>query len=497
MNLVNQLVYNYMNQPEKICLVQDDRVLSYGEFYKRVAKFKKLLEEKGIKPGDKILVFAQMSIELYICLFAIWSIGAIACTIDEEFLKRDIEKFDFNEIDALIESTKFAIYSNTNDKLSTLENRININIIELLQVDDEDELEINPVESEFPAINIYTLGRGGITKIYERSHRFLELQSEILQTQLKYDSRDVELSSIPFFALANIDIGITTVIADANYSDLMDSNPKNLISQINNGKINRIMASPGLLKLITDYCMKKNIKCERITRIFTRGGTIFLDAIYDLKNVFPNAKITILYGLVESEPISELDISDISMEDVENTKNGKGILAGNIVGVEDCKIIKNIDEELGEINEAVFQDLQTDDVGEIVVTGGNVIKGYLKGIGDSENKFSVDGKKYHRTGDLGYFDDKNRLWLKGRKDDPHFNIEAALHAKYRMGKIAVLTKDGKIIVVLERDNLISEKEIKQGISFEKIDEIKYVKKIPVDKRYGTKVDYVELNKMLK
>ena len=52
-------------------------------------------------------------------------------------------------------------------------------------------------------------------------------------------------------------------------------------------------------------------------------------------------------------------------------------------------------------------------------------------------------------------------------------------------------------MVLERSNLISEKDIKQAILFEKIDEIKYVKKIPVDKRHSTKVDYKELRKILK
>ena len=496
MNIVNQLMFNYKNQPEKICLVQGDRVVTYGEFYKKVSNLKKYLEKNGVEEGTKVLVLSHMSIDLYITLYSIWSIGAVVCVIDEEYLKNDIQKFDFSKINVLIESTKFAIYSNMNEHLTNLEKRININIIDFLEEDDE-ELKITPVEGDFPAMHTYTLGKDGITKIAERSHKFLEKQSEILQENLRYVSRDVELSSIPLFALTNIDIGITTVIADANFSDLMDSNPKKLINQINNGKINRILASPGLLKLIAEYCMKKNIKCDGITKIFTRGGTIFLDTIYDLKNVFPNAKIIVLYGLIEAEPISELDINDISMEDVENTKNGRGILVGKIIGVEDCKIIKNMKEEIGEINEAVFQELQMDDIGEIVVTGDNVIKSYLDKIGDTENKFLVEGKIYHRTGDLGYFDQKNRLWITGRKDIPLFNVEAALHAKYKMGRIAVFNQNGKVSLVVERDNLIPEKELKQGLTFEKIDEIRYVKKIPLDKRYGTKVEYEELKKLLK
>ncbi len=217
MNIVNQLVFNYKNQPEKICLVQGDRVVTYGEFYKKVSSLKKYLEKNGVEEGTKVLVFSQMSIDLYITLFSIWSLGAVACIIDEEYLKNDIHKFDFSKINVLIESTKYALYSSMNEHLMNLEKRININIIDFLE--EEEELEITPVEGDFPAMHTYTLGKDGITKIAERSHKFLEKQSEILQENLRYDSRDVELSSIPFFALTNIDIGITTVIADANFSD--------------------------------------------------------------------------------------------------------------------------------------------------------------------------------------------------------------------------------------------------------------------------------------
>ena len=46
------------------------------------------------------------------------------------------------------------------------------------------------------------------------------------------------------------------------------------------------------------------------------------------------------------------------------------------------------------------------------------------------------------------------------------------------------------------DNKIREEEIRKAITFEKIDEIKYINKIPVDKRHSTKVDYKELKKIL-
>lgn len=118
-------------------------------------------------------------------------------------------------------------------------------------------------------------------------------------------------------------------------------------------------------------------------------------------------------------------------------------------------------------------------------------------FGDAENKFSVDGRIFHRTGDMGVFDKTGRLWLRGRIKTPYFNIEAALHAKFKIGKIAVLEENSKVLLILERGNLICESDLINAISFTKIDGIKYVDKIPVDKRHSTKVDYNELRRILK
>lgn len=90
-----------------------------------------------------------------------------------------------------------------------------------------------------------------------------------------------------------------------------------------------------------------------------------------------------------------------------------------------------------------------------------------------------------------------RLWLRGRIKEPYFNIESALHAKFDIGKTAVFKHNDKIILVLEKNIKINEKEIKNAINFQRINEIKYVNKIPVDKRHSTKVDYNELKKILK
>ena len=229
----------------------------------------------------------------------------------------------------------------------------------------------------------------------------------------------------------------------------------------------------------------------------TGGGAVFLDLINKLKQVFPNSKIVTAYGSTEAEPIAKLDVTNLPKEYIDKIKNGFGIPAGKIIGVDDCKTIVTDKKEIGNISKDDFQKIQTKGVGEIVVSGRNVLGEYVNGIGDAENKFSVDGIKYHRTGDMGILDKNGELWLRGRTKEPYFNIEAALHAFFNINKTAVFNQNEKIILVLEKECNISEKDIKEKITFTKIDEIKFVNQIPTDKRHSSKVDYNELKKLLK
>lgn len=496
-NLAFKLIQNYKNNPDKICLVQDGSQITYKDLYDKVKEFKKYLLSKEIKKESKVLVLVPMSINLYVTLISLWTIGAVPCFMDAGFIKNGMKKNEFANVDGLIGITKYLLYSNINSNLKKLDIKINANVIDKLGISDG-ELSIEEVEGDSDAIITYTSGTTGKPKIAARSHEFLLAQANILENCLDYAGEDIELSTVPIFTLSNISSQITTVIADANFSDLGSSKAKKIVKQIENNKINRIMAAPGLLNVIINYCRANSIVLGNVRKVFTGGGAVFVDFVNELKTVFPNSKIVTLYGSTEAEPIAEQDVTNLDEEDLEKTMRGNGILAGKIVGVSDCKVISSKEKTIGPLTTEEFINMQTEDVGEIVVTGENVLKGYVGGYGDKENKFSVDGTIYHRTGDLGIIDETGRLWLRGRVKNPYFDIEAALHARFKLGKIAVVEKDEKLILVLEEGAFDKTKidVLINAIRFRKIDDIKFIKKIPVDKRHSTKVDYNTLMKMI-
>lgn len=490
-NLAGSLIRNFEIKPDKVCLVQEGQKITYKNLYEKVVAFKHFMKEKGITKGSKVLVLVPMSIELYVTLISLWSIGAIPCFMDAGFIKSGMKNNDFDDIQAVIGIKKYLLYSYINRNLKRVKKRINVAQINSLH--SEEKLEIEEVEESYPAIITYTSGSTGKPKIAERTHEFLRIQGEILEEYLNYEEKDVELSSVPIFTLSNINVGITTIIANANFTNLAKSNPQNLLIQLN--YINRIMAAPGLLEVILNECKKRDQKFTNITKVFTGGGAVFVDLIRKIKEIFPNARIITLYGSTEAEPIAEQDVTELDDADIDQIRNGRGILAGNIIGVEECVLIDPSLIEIGSLTADEFEKIKTTGIGEIVVSGKNVLKGYVGGVGDKENKISVDGKIYHRTGDLGYIDNQGRLWLEGRKKSAFFNVEAALHSRTELGKTAIVKIEDKIYLVLEEKDRVSP-EILHQIEFVKIESIIYVKKIPMDKRHSSKVDYNALYKIV-
>ncbi|MCL2059488.1 MAG: AMP-binding protein [Oscillospiraceae bacterium] len=165
---------------------------------------------------------------------------------------------------------------------------------------------------------------------------------------------------------------------------------------------------------------------------------------------------------------------------------GAGLPVGEVVPEVDCT--------LGDDN-------------EIQVSGETVLKGYLDGIGDDENKIREGDESetvWHRTGDAGYFDVYGRLWLLGRvnqaiNDDRGtlhpFCVECVLDAQFGI-RGAILAIDGERVVVIAKGSANPD-DVLQALKHQHIDRVATVKKIPMDKRHDAKIDYPKLLELLK
>ena len=369
-------------------------------------------------------------------------------------------------------------------------------INENCQVKENKKIEnYEKIEEDTPALISFTSGSTGFPKIIMRTHKFLLGQHNVLEKNIKFEKETSVYSSFPIFLFSHIATGTTTFIPDLNWKKPAESNFRNIVQQIMENNIQNVILPPAIFQNIVKFCKDEKITLENVQKVYTGGAPVFYSLMKKIKEIFTNAKITALYGASEAEPISSLNFEDITKEDIENMKNGEGLLAGKIVNEIELKIEKL--EKSDNVKDS--SELK----GEILVRGENVVNGYL-------NVEKNPDENWHRTGDMGYINRKGQLILLGRvkgriqiEENIYypFTVETAFSFCKNLKKSVLTSKDDKLYLFAERNpefkgNLSEDSEIKR--LKEKFGIFKIIEtEIPMDKRHNSKTDYKRLEELKK
>lgn len=469
-----------LNTGKKVTFTQIDEKSNYVCDY---------LRKKNFKKGDKIVVFIPIGVEFYLILTAIFKMGIQAVFIDPYAGIEHINKCcEMILPDGIIGSRKTLLKGFFLKGIRKIGKKINyIKVMEY----SEKFLINEKIEEDTPALISFTSGSTGFPKIIMRTHKFLLGQHNVLEKNIKFEKETSVYSSFPIFLFSHIATGTTTFIPDLNWKKPAESNFKNIVQQIMENNIQNVILPPAIFQNIVKFCKDEKITLENVQKIYTGGAPVFYSLMKKIKEIFTNAKITALYGASEAEPISVLNFEDITREDIENMKNGEGLLAGKIVNEIELKI-----EKLDNVKDS--SELK----GEILVKGENVVNGYL-------NVKKNPDENWHRTGDMGYINRKGQLILLGRvkgliqiEENIYypFTIETAFSFCKNLKKSVLTSKDDKLYLFAERnpefkgdlseDNEI--KELKEKFGIFKIIETE----IPMDKRHNSKTDYKRLEEIV-
>lgn len=134
------------------------------------------------------------------------------------------------------------------------------------------------------------------------------------------------------------------------------------------------------------------------------GGPLYADVAKEWHECIPNAKLFCCYGPTETTVIMSYYLCKKGV--INKSHNGIISLGSCMNGMEVMILEENSDEEL-----------RQGETGEICIWGNQVFSGYLND--DKRNKkcfVNKYGKKWYRSGDLGYIDETGDIMFVGRKD---------------------------------------------------------------------------------
>lgn len=506
--------------------------ITYKNFATRINSFARGLMDIGIQKGDRVIIFLPMSLDMYTAMFAVQRIGAIAVFLDSwarsHHLGASAEcvgpkaMISFQQAFALVDqvpqfaSMPIRVLYGPGEKYTH-------RFQDLLKAEAS---PIAAVESEFTALITFTTGSTGTPKGANRTHRFLSAQHHALSHVIPYTEKDRDMPAFPIFSLNNLASGVSTVLPAVDLAAPSEKDSALLACQILHEKINCATLSPSMLVGLARYCKENDLKLSHLRRVVTGGAPISKDDVRNFYEIAPQTELWILYGSTEAEPMAHIEGREMLKEtpttDPEIVEEGVNV--GHISEDIDYKFIRIHDGPVElQGNEWSSFEVTRGEVGEFICTGDHVCRDYYNNPGAFKSTKILDpqNRVWHRTGDLAYMDADKNLWIVGRTnnaivraDKYYFPVRAEVllkrfafvargaflgipDAELGEATYAVLELKGDINPTAF-DFEVARKEIHRVFGKNKIpvDQIKFVKSIPMDPRHHSKVEYKVLRDQL-
>lgn len=488
--------------PERIAIIdKDDKEYTFSELQNLVVHQAKVFSEKGITAGDRVMVFVPMSIELYISVLALFYIGAVAVFLDEWVSKDRMELCcKLAKCKGFIASFKIRVLAILSSELRHIEHWFKLPETAVAKPITNVHL-YNP-KPEDTALITFTTGSTGTPKAANRTHTFLKAQFDALApltVPLPNYPTGPDMPMLPIVLLLNLGRGVTSVIANFKATKPLKFNPKKVWEQIVKHQVVSLTTSPFYIEKLADSHPGFN---SNLKKALIGGAAVFPNLIEKLQQKLPGIEAVVVYGSTEAEPISHIKGNEL-LEFHKIQSPEKGLLAGHPDKATEVAIIP-----LDYLPGQPFQPFTSPMLpGEICVSGSHVLQGYIDNPeAEKQNKIWVGKKCWHRTGDAGFIDKNNRLFLLGRCKQIITYQEETYYpflAEYFMQTLpevlcgTIILKEGKLLAIVQCKSGTSLQETKAKI-LQKIPvaTVIFKDKIPMDPRHHSKIDYEKLERMI-
>ena len=395
----------------------DEKPITYGEFYIKVKEIQNLLTNLGIKAGEHIAILSPSSPFWGITYFAIVLLGCVAVPLLHDFTEFEIAS-------CLSHSDTKAIFV-AKKMLGKLKDVKDLNVI--IGIEDREIIKGEKVsdgkapphscEEEDLASIIYTSGTTGRSKGVMLTHKNLIFTAIAGQQTQRINCYDTSVSILPMSHVYEFTIGFLMFILNGACIYYLGGPPvprillpvlakvrpkfmlvvPMVIEKIYKQKILPALSASNFIKFLYSHKLTRKIVLRKAGKklIKTFGGKLKFFGIGGAKidpiveQFMEDARFpyAIGYGLTETSPL-------VASSPVGKTRVG---YLGKQVPELEVKL-DSPDEKTG--------------VGELVVKGPNVMKGYYNDPELTAKAFTSDG--FFKTGDLCTIDKDGMICLMGR-----------------------------------------------------------------------------------
>lgn len=406
------------------------RTVTWAQLASDVDRLGAALLRTGVRPGDRVNLMVPPGSLLTTLIYACLRIGAVIVVADQGLgrkgltraLKGSSPSWFIGIRKALVGAAALGwpgqrISAGPMDPVSKKTLGVSHTIPELLDsVTTVRPGELPHVEPDAEAAVLFTSGSTGPAKGVVYTHRQMAGMRDTIRTTYNLRAGTGLVAGFAPFALLGPALGAATVTPDMDVTQ-----PKTLTAQALADAVlaidsTAVFASPAaianVLATAHELTSQQRGALSRVRLMLSAGAPIPEPLLERLQTLLPAAALHTPYGMTEALPLTDVSLDGIRMARDDAARGaagaGNGVCVGTAVHGASLGVLP-LDEN-GEVHDEVITEPGV--TGEIVARAPHVKDHYDRlWITERESDMTPG---WHRTGDVGHFDFRGRLWVEGR-----------------------------------------------------------------------------------
>jgi fatty-acyl-CoA synthase len=407
--------------PDKVAIVYGDRRTSYRDFARETSRLAHALRASGIGPGDRVAYLCPNIPELLVAHFAVPLAGAVLVAINTRLAPEEVRYIcDHSGAKLLVVDSELrSIIDPVESDFETIQEIITVidPVVERGIADAFDGLRYPDllergsdvplqwtVEDELATITInYTSGTTGKPKGVMYTHRgaYLNSLGELLHSEHSSDS--VYLWTLPMFHCNGWCTAWAVTAIGGRHVCLRAVQAKRIWQLLDQEKVTHLSGAPPVLTALLGADDAHEVEPPLV--ITTAGAPPNPKTIAQCEDI--NARVVHVYGLTETYGPYSVCEWQADWKDLKVVERAE-LLSRQGVGMVQAERLRVVDDEMNDVP------CDGETMGEIVMRGNNVMKGYFEDEEGTDEAFK--GGWFH-SGDLGVRQSDGYVRLMDRAKD--------------------------------------------------------------------------------
>ena len=280
-----------------VAVVDGERNCTFAEFRQRVERMAAGLHSAGIQRGDRVAVLLPKCLEECVALFAASRVDAVVVPINPVLRAEQVQH--------ILSDSEARVLLSRNDVLAGL--RLSLDDLHVLDVDAEPTVGLSGAVPQARAIAqdlaaiLYTSGSTGSPKGVMLSHGNLLAGTRIVRSYLGITAADRLLSVLPFSFDYGLNQLLTTIEQRATLVLLSFQLGDQIVSQLARHRITGLAGVPTVWAILTKAAPTlQKTALPHLRYITNSGGAVPEPTVRRLRQLLPDTRIFLMYGLTEA-----------------------------------------------------------------------------------------------------------------------------------------------------------------------------------------------------